>query len=204
MNHESVADIAEHDLVDRLLRDWYWRTAILNIAGIPDQPLVKSRLTLSDLPGQRDGDIDILAWAGARPSMATAIEVKRIKVSARSIATGQPNKLQEYEKACRQANRLGAAGFWQVYLFVIVVVDSRNLNPAGDGYIGATDEIERIIDSTITLQGLDQRVGVVRHDIVQSMDREPLNAGSGGAHLVRLATQSAQSDEVSNWVLSIP
>jgi hypothetical protein len=40
----------------------------------------------------------------------------------------------------------------------------------------------------------------VRHDIVQSMNREPLNAGSGGSSLVRLATQAAQPSEVTQWV----
>lgn len=62
MDYQSVADIAEHDLVDRLLQDSYWRAAILNISGIPDRPALRSRVSLSDLPGQGDGDVDVLAW----------------------------------------------------------------------------------------------------------------------------------------------
>jgi len=194
------AVVAEHDLVDRLLQDSYWRAAILNISGIPNKPVVRTRVALSGLPGQGDGDVDVLVGLRTEPHRATAVEVKRIKVSSRAIATGQPNKLQEYEKACRQANRLGRAGFWQAYLFIIVVVDSRVLNPGSTGYTGASAAIERLIDETIGLHSLDPRVGLVRHDIVQSMNREPLNAGSGGSSLVRLATQAAQPSEVTQWV----
>jgi hypothetical protein len=95
-------------LVAALFADAYWRENVLNIAGIPDRPEVRQCVPLTTLPGQRGGDVDILAWARKKPEAATATEVKRIKVSANSFISGRPNKLQEYEKAVRQANRLAA------------------------------------------------------------------------------------------------
>jgi len=128
MVHPSIADIHEADLVSALVADPYWRATILNIYGIPDLPVVRERVSLATMPGQGDGDIDILTWEKAKPQHATAIEVKRIKIGTNAFVSGRPNKLQEYEKAVRQANRLSKIGFWQVYLFVLVVVDSRNHN----------------------------------------------------------------------------
>lgn len=190
-------------MVSAVLADSYWREAILNISGIPSQPEIRDRVSLARLPGQGDGDVDILAWAKAAPEGATAIEVKRIKVGASAFVSGRANKLQEYEKASRQANRLARIGFWQVYLFVLVVVDSRERNAGRLTYEGASRDLETVIASTITVSGLEPAVGVVRHDFIQPMDRAPLGVGAGGSQLVRLATASAQRDEVTKWVSSL-
>jgi hypothetical protein len=187
-------------LVAALFADAYWRENVLNIAGIPDRPEVRQCVPLTTLPGQRGGDVDILAWARKKPEAATATEVKRIKVSANSFISGRPNKLQEYEKAVRQANRLATLGFWQVYLFVVVVVDSRDRNAGRITYEGATPELDGLITNTITLRDLDPRVGLVRHDFVQPMNYAPLGVGAGGKHLLRSATATKQPDGLTAWV----
>jgi hypothetical protein len=77
-------------------------------------------------------DVDLLLVEPNAPEAAVAIEIKRIRVHARTFAGGIPNKLQEYEKAVQQANRLARVGFAQVYLYVFVVVDSTtNISSSG-------------------------------------------------------------------------
>jgi hypothetical protein len=203
MTHRSIANIPESDLIATLLADWYWRQTILNFHGIPNQPEIRQCVSLASLPGQGDGDVDILAWDRKKPESATAVEVKRIKVGAGAFVSGKPNKLQEYEKACRQANRLARIGFWQVYLFVLVVVDSREQNAGRNTYEGATPELERVIVDTITVRGLKPTVGVARHDFIQPMDYPPLGVGAGGIHLLRVATSGVQPDAVTAWVAQL-
>jgi hypothetical protein len=48
--------------------------------------------------------------------------------------------VREYDKAVSQANRLAEMGFAQVYLFVIVVVDSRENNQGRYTYEGSTPD----------------------------------------------------------------
>jgi hypothetical protein len=125
--HPSVADIVEHDLVDLILDgpDSYWRSNIFRLKGISDDSVAVRRVPLRDAPGANEGDIDILLCSPNEPWLATAIEVKRIKVGPRAFLTGEPNKLHELETAVFQAEKLVSIGFSQVYLYVLVAVDSR-------------------------------------------------------------------------------
>ena len=117
------------------------------------------------------------------------IEVKRIKVSGAAFKTGRPNKLHEYDKAVKQANRLAQVGFAQVYLYVIVVVDSRENNEGRYTYNGLTAELRAKIEAIFSLEQLESRIGLVRHEFVQSMDHPPLELGTYSGHLIRLAQE---------------
>src|SRR5262249_44571056 len=97
--HASVADIPEGELVEKLMADRRWRASLLGIQGIPATPRVFQRVDLRRARSGFTGDADIILVAPDNPGVATAIEVKRIKVGASAFDTGQPNKLQEYEKA---------------------------------------------------------------------------------------------------------
>lgn len=200
MLHESIAEIPEASLVEHLLSHSYWRSTVLGIAGLPDDPLDFQRVSLADAPGGFVGDVDILLCPKGQPSLATAIEAKRVKVGAEAFRSGKPNKLQEYEKAVRQANLLGRVGFSQVYVFVLVVVDSREHNAGRVTYDGPTPELLGAISSAISVRGLDQRIGLARHDFIQPMDHAPLGIGAGGTHLVRGAEPLAQPAALTDWV----
>jgi hypothetical protein len=121
MIHPSIASIPEGSLVQHLLSDRHWRSRSLGIRGIPDNSLAFQRVLLSGAPGGFEGDVDILLCAKNLPNVATAIEVKRVKVGASAFRSGRPNKLHEFEEGVRQANLLARVGFSQVYLFVLVV-----------------------------------------------------------------------------------
>ena len=201
MVHPSIADIPEASLVQHLLSDQYWRSNILGIRGIPNDALDFQRVPLDNVPGDCVGDIDILLCSQNRPDSATAIEVKRIKVGAEALRTGQPNKLHEYKKGIKQANALMRIGFSQVYLYVLVVVDSREQNVGRISYAGPSPEIRNAIESTISVSGLDPRIGLLRYEFIQPMDNAPpFMGGSAHGHLVRLAQSVAQPAALTCWV----
>ena len=195
--HASVADIAEMKLVKLLMDSPIWcQGRLLNIEGIDAASTLYQCVPLTGLPGSPRGDIDLLLVPPSRPDHATAIEFKRIK-----IRDGEANKLQEFKKGVEQANRLAMIGFYQVYLYILVAVDSRATN---EGQMSFADgigwELRNEIAELISPRCLKPGVGLMHWEFVQTTDHPPLGVGHGGGHLVRLAEPRAQSVEVTAWV----
>jgi len=201
--HKSLADVPEADLVSQLVADPHWRSSVFGILGMPEAPRIFQKVNLRKGPGSLVGDVDILLVAPDQPNVATAIEVKRIKVGASAFTSGRPNKLHEYEKAVDQANRLAEVGFAQVYLHVIVVVDSRVKNDGRYTYEGLTPELRAAISARVSLQHLAAHVGLVVHEFVQPMDHPPLAFGTYGGSLKRLATLRPQPASVTVWIAKL-
>ena len=97
---------------------------------------------------------------------------------------------------------LAQVGFSQVYLFVLVVVDSRDQN-TGISYDGATSELQGIIRKTISTKDLVQRVGLMYYELVQPMDHPPLSVGTYGGHLERIAETAEQPHPFTQWVAQV-
>lgn len=180
--------------------DPHWRSRLLNIHGIPRESIPFQRVPLNGLPGTPVGDVDILLSVPGRPELATAIQVKRVKVGAAALRDQRPNKLQEFKKGVRQANLLAKIGFSLVYLYVFVVVDSREINAGRSLYKGLTKELRSLIERAISPHGLHVRVGLMYHEFVQPMDNVPLGTGTYFGHLVRSARPISQPAEVTSWV----
>jgi hypothetical protein len=97
-----------------------------------------------------------------------------------------------------------ALGFHQVYLWIFVLVDAREQNAGRLTYDGIIDPLLRSrIDQTISTQHLHPRVGLVSFEWVQPMDRPPLETGTYGAHLRRLAIPAEQGADVTDWVAAL-
>jgi hypothetical protein len=200
----SIASIPEGALVSELVADPHWRQFMLNIKGMPSDPELRQQVSLSAAPGSPKGDVDILLVCPKWPAEATAIEVKRIKFGQSAFSPGgQPNKLREYEKAVSQANRLEALGFHQVYLYVLVVVDSRSKNRGTISYEGLSSEQRSLVESTVSLAGLHEDVGLVVCTLVQPMDYPPRTIRAASGDLKRLATARAQGRELSDWLVGV-
>jgi hypothetical protein len=202
--HASLADIPEKELVRRLVENPLSRADLLGMRGMPTAPLIFQALDLRGAPSSVRTDVDLLFVEANAPETAVAIEVKRIKVHAPTFASGTPNKLREYEKAVEQANLLARVGFAQVYLYVFVVVDSRHHNAGRVTYAGLTSELRARIDAVISLEGLEPRIGLVVHELVQPMDHPPLTVGAGGMELRRLATAAQQPEALTRWLAQLP
>ena len=109
-----------------MLSDPLRRSDMFEIYGMPREASWKTCVPLTTAPQSFQSDVDVLLCDTANPGEAVAYEVKRIKFGMRALREGgKPNKLRELSKAVEQANRLAKVGFWKVFLYIIVVVDSR-------------------------------------------------------------------------------
>jgi hypothetical protein len=200
--HDSIAEIDETKLVKLLLADPYRREGVVRLYGIPNDAAHFQNVPLVGIPGDVRGDVDILLCSPHRPDLATAIEVKRVKVGWDEICSGQPSKLGRLKKAVGQANKLAGIGFSQVYLYVFVVVDSREQNGGEYSFEGASMELKDVIQCEVSkrLGDLVPRVGLLQCEFTQPMDSTPLEEGASGLRLVRSATRVEQTPELTEWV----
>lgn len=197
----SLADIHEGELVQFLLADSHWRQRLIGLHGIPENARHYPEVQLASLG--KKGDIDILLVAPGRPEFATAIQVKRIKVTAKTFASGKPNKLEALEELKRQTNLLVELGFAQVFCFAVVVVDSRIQNRGAYRFDGLTPELRRTIEESLSTAGLAERVGLVHYEIVQPIDDVPLSTGTFSGKALRMPTVAAQPQSVTTWVAQV-
>ena len=158
---------------------------------------------LYSAPGNFKGDIDALLCAPGRPDQAVAYQIKRLKFGMDQLRNGVPTKLREYQKVAQQANILARMGFWQVYVYVVVVVDAREQNAGQNTYTGLPSELKSIVYSAISTLPLDDRVGLAVLDFTQPMDHPPFVVGASGLQLRRLATPMPQSEELTRWVAGV-
>jgi hypothetical protein len=201
----SVADIPEADLIKRLLADpVFGRPDIIGQVGIPRDAVDFLSVPLEGAPGNFKGDIDILLFSPAEPRRAIAIQVKKIKVGTKAMRTGHPNKLHEIEEGVLQANLAAQIGFAQVYLYLFVVVDSREATLGQKRLAGLTPELRERIRNSISVStvGLCDRIGLMDFEFVQAFDDHPLRAGTFTGHLVRLAREVSQPTDLTDWVVS--
>jgi len=196
---ESLASVSESDLIRRLLADPHWSERILRLHGIPGDVKYYPEVPLSGLAAR--GDVDILAVDPENPHLATAIQAKRVRVSARSFEPdGRPNKLSEIPKQNRQTSLLVDLGFWQVFSFVFVVVDSRVRNLGGFGFEGLTQSLRRQIDAGVSTEGLHQSAGCIVYELTQPQEDHPLSTGTFFGRISRMPTTQPQSAAVTRWV----
>ncbi len=197
----SAADIPEPELVERLTSSWFHRSWALNVEGIASDGVVFRGIQLGGLPGNPRGDVDILVVPPGSPQLAAAVQVKRIKVDAEGLETDRPNNLGSLKTGVRQTNLLANLGFHRVYLFVIVVVDSRARNAGRVGYEGLSPQLDAKISGWISPAGLAARAGLFHLEIVQAMDiGGPLESGTSGVRQLKPAEPIAQSPDVTAWI----
>jgi hypothetical protein len=196
----SIAEIAEDKLVERLFADPLWGTEFFELAGMPRGLLNKQRVPLHTAPGNFKGDIDVLRCAPDHPEHAVAYQLKRIKFGIDQLRNGTPTKLRDFSKVARQANLVARMGFWQVYAYVVVVVDAREQNAGRNTYEGLSSKLKSLVYSVVSTKPLDERVGLGILDFTQPMDYSPFTVGTHGLHLIRLSTPTTQSEELTRWV----
>jgi hypothetical protein len=218
--HRSIADIPESELIEKVLRDWHYRQSLFNIKGLNfDDAQVLKEVELCRFRKDLAGDIDILVIPRSAPSESAAIQVKRFKakVSLDDAHTGHPRRLEEvFAKGVHQANELARIGFSQVYLWVFVAIDTREQNLGRYCYDGPDSipqprrpgeplrpSLRCRVDSAISAGSLAARVGLMKFEWTQPMDRAPLELGTYGGSLERLAVSGTQPVELSAWLQTL-
>src|SRR5690349_14794624 len=148
--HNSIADIPEDKLVEHLLSGPW--DELFELAGMQRGMANRQKVLLDAAPGKFKGDIDVLMCFPGHPEQAVAYQVKRIKFGISQLSNRKPSKLREYEKAVQQANRVAEMGVWQVYLYVVVVVDARRQNEGENTYAGLSTDLKSLVSTKISTQ----------------------------------------------------
>ncbi|HXX18375.1 MAG TPA: hypothetical protein VEJ46_03145 [Candidatus Acidoferrum sp.] len=205
MKHDSVVQIAEAQLVSGLLAsDAIVRERVVGICGIPSDAIDLQCVPLVDVPAPPDnnGDVDILLFTPKCPDRVTAVEAKRVVIPSTAIRNGVAYKLEELKKGVKQANKLARIGFHQVYLYIFVVVDSREQNAGTNSLAGAPREIDGQVESEISkrLHELEPRVGLYACHLIQPVDSEPFYEDSFLGRLHRPASPVQQPTALTDWV----
>jgi len=223
LSHPSIGTLKEPLLVDRLTHQPLWASVIFDLHGFPKEP----RRTFTEVllhkvgapnAAPSDGDVDVLLYGVGAADAAIAIQVKRITVTERAFQANSDEDekalavawnrraRKKVHEGVEQTNKLLAFGFHQIYLYVLVLVDSRWQNArCGDEitYRGAPSYLRHAVRSAIGPQFLDPGIGMLTSEFVQPMDREPMTIGTVSTGLIRLATQRSQPAELTDWVVSL-
>jgi hypothetical protein len=201
--HDSIAEIPEDQLVARLLSDPLWGTEFFHLAGMPQDMATRQTVLLDTAPGAYKGDIDVLRCDPNQPERAVAYQFKRIKFGISHVRKGIPSKLQEFKKVAQQANLLTKIGFWQVYVYVVVVADTREQNLGKVTYAGLSTKLKSLVETEVSLEPLNENVGLVMLDFTQPMDHKPFSVGTHGLAIRRHARSSVQSKELTDWLADL-
>jgi hypothetical protein len=210
LSHDSLAEIPEDKLVDRIVTDLLWGSEFFQFYGMPSRMVPRQCVSLLSAPGAPRGDIDVLFIAPSLPEQAVAYQIKRVKCGINQLRNGRLGKLEEFKKLAQQANLLARMGFWQVYAYAIVVVDAReqNANEENAGkmtFEGLSPEMRSKVEFAVSsaTQLFDARVGFGVMEFVQTMDSAPFTVGTHGLHVRRFSKPEEQDEELSKWVADI-
>lgn len=205
--HGSLAEIPEHELVDRIVNDVLWGREFFMFHGMPSGMVSKQCVSLTSAPGNPKGDIDVLFCAPDLPHQSVAYQAKRVKLGIDQLRNGTPNKLKEFEKLAQQTNMISRMGFWQVYADIIVVADAREQNADAQRaekltFQGLPSELRSLLFSAVSsaIPLFDSRVGIGVMEFTQTMDSEPFTVGNHGLHVRRFCEPAPQSEELTKWV----
>jgi hypothetical protein len=208
--HDSLAEIPEDKLVDRIVTDIQWGHEFFQFYGMPSGMENRQRVPLQTAPGNPKGDIDVLFRAPDLPQQAVAYQIKRVKCGINQLRNGTLGKLEEFKKLAQQANLLARMGFWQVYADAIVVVDAREQNAKEENagkmtFEGLSSEMRSKVESAVSsaTQLFEARVGFGVMEFVQTMDSAPFTVGSHSLHVRRFSSPAAQSHDLTEWVADV-
>src|ERR1700691_4327418 len=96
--HDSLAEIPEEKLVDRIVTDIQWGHEFFQFSGMPSGMEPRQCVPLQTAPGNPKGDIDVLFSAADHPERAVAYQIKRVKCGINQLRNGTLGKLREFKK----------------------------------------------------------------------------------------------------------
>lgn len=208
--HDSLAEIPEDKLVNRIVTDILWGREFFMFHGMPSGMVSRQCVPLTTAPGNPKGDIDVLFCAPDLPQQAVAYQIKRVKLGINQLRNGAPSKLEEFKKLAQQTNLISRMGFWQVYADIIVVVDAREQNAEAQStgkpvFQGLSSELQSLLHSAVSsaIPLFVSRIGIAVMEFMQTMDSEPFTVGTHGLHVRRFCEPAPQSEELTKWVAEV-
>lgn len=212
MEHPSATSLNEDCLVAWLFGS---HTAFLPIIrqtlnqlwqALALPPRCRVRYGLRDpfvLDRESDPDIDVLVWDPDSPNLATAIECKRIKVTADAFRTGLPGKMTQLQKGAHQTKRLLKLGFSRVFLLPIIVTDGRERTQYNAFFRGPVPELINTIHGYPALRDVPSEVGIGFVHMVQILDKPIDHAAQIFVHTSRPAAPQGQAKRITDGVVAL-
>ena len=108
--HDSLAEIPEDKLVNRIVTDILWGRDFFMFYGMPSGMESRQCVSLTSAPSNHKGDIDVLFCAPDLPRQAGAYQIKRVKLGINQLRNGTPSKLEEFKKLAQQTNLISRMG----------------------------------------------------------------------------------------------
>jgi hypothetical protein len=203
--HQSITEVGEHELVAFVLRDWYFRNTVFNIKDLESEDAVILKdVLLRKFQKHLPGDVDVLVVPKGHADQSTAIQVKRLKVKVEADDVDYKKQMKGwrelFEEGVDQANQDAELGFWQSYLWVFVVIDTRIRNAGRLTYDGPDSLLRSQINSVMSTARLDPRVGFITFEFLQAMDKSPFAMDSSHMHQERGAKTAVQPDNLTRWL----
>jgi len=186
--HDSIAKVKEAEFIRKLLDHVYYSHSIFGLKDLPiENAALLAQVDRRHYRAGLKGDFDILVVPRETPELATAIQVKRLGVtvggadqpSSETIG-GRSQRL--FDAGVLQTRADECLGFSQVYLWMFILVDSREQNEGRYTYDGASVEVMSRATGPILPSRLPDCVGLMTFEWAQPMDRAALELGTSGGH----------------------
>lgn len=200
----SAIDIDEQTLVRWAFAEGPAQRVLLPAVGVQGRCAIGFGVGAPVIESARrvTGELDVMLWPDGHPSLAVAIECKRLKIDSATMRTEQIGKLAEIRKAVHQANGHVRRGFHRVFLAVFAVVDARNMS--GGTWLGGglTDSLLRLVRDPSHVSGLDPSVGVLLVEVRQPVDKDVRLGGGVGLIGQRPALAREQDASLTRRIAS--
>lgn len=205
--HRPITDLDEHELINTILHHPLNRYDVTNIKDVFSvSARIFERVEFREFSRTLSGDADMLVLPDDTPEQSTAIQVKRFvpQDGLEYMDAWQTTRMQRlFDAGVRQANHTLAVGFSQVYLYVFVLIDTREQNAGRYTYAGADAALQARVERSMSLTGLDPKIGLMAFEWLQPMDRPPFELATFHGHLVRLAQRTPQPDDLTAWIRTL-
>ena len=146
-------------------------------------------------------DFDLLLWEADKPKFSTAIQCKRVKVTAINEHKDKVNKLDGVEQLVKQANiQRNEYGFHQNYLMIIIQTLGEKRTNQNVLFRHPSEETFKEIYSFPEREKVHDDVGIIFIKITQPTTKDYTEKVSVGICFDRLANRLSQSDNLTNRI----
>lgn len=153
---------------------------------------------------KKPGDIDLLLVDKVRPDQGIAFECKRVKITSQERGYSKINNAGAIKRGIEQANGLQSIGFYQSYLLIILLDDSRKLLDYPNTMMrnSSFNSVEEIYDIPWN-EPLNSDVGVVFIKVTQPTGKHYGLMAGIGICIDKDANKLEQTNSMTNRIREV-
>lgn len=151
-------------------------------------------------PTKKPGDIDVLICGKQKPHRTTAIEGKRVKVTAVDRDNDKVNKINGVGDGVLQANALRELGFHRTYLAILIEVEGKNRSEYNVFFRDTLPNILKKVYDFPNRDDLHEDIGVIFIEITQPTGKHINGMAVVGICIDKEANRLDQPTRLTNCV----